>query len=373
MERRFEFARVKWTPLWLLVVFLLRINDSCAQAQMTPAGKPKLTKTLGSNIYSNIHCGLQDKDGNIWFGTSGEGVYRYDGKLFTQFTAKEGLKSNTVNCILQDRSGEIWIGTSEGLCRYKEGVITAVSIPQNYFSAIGNDNYYSSTSNSNTVWSVYQDRKGVIWVGAGAGVYCCDGKKFTRFLDNANVINKGNLRLKMIDCILEDKNGIIWLASGMPPGEEGICAFDGTNLVSFKPKKEGWFRTIIEDQDRNLLFATRIHGVLHYSVSSASPAIASFSEFPMPKDLLNNSLTTILKDRSGDIWMASDYGKDVGDTLGGAWCYRQNPGGGKKSFSKITTKEVFFMLEDREGYIWLGTRNTGLYRYDGKALTPFSE
>jgi hypothetical protein len=45
---------------------------------------------------------------------------------------------------------------------------------------------------------------------------------------------------------------IIWFASGMPPGEEGVCSYDGTNLVSFKPKKEGWFRKIREEQFQQL-------------------------------------------------------------------------------------------------------------------------
>ncbi len=101
--------------------------------------------------------------------------------------------------------------------------------------------------------------------------------------------------------------------------------------------------------------------------------MASFSGFPQPKALLNNSLTAILKDKAGNIWMAYDYGKFVGDTLGGVWCYKQSSEAGEKVFTKITAKEVSFMLEDRAGNIWLGTRNTGLYRYDGKTLANFSE
>jgi ligand-binding sensor domain-containing protein len=35
-----------------------------------------------------------------------------------------------------------------------------------------------------------QDSKGNIWFGTGDGVYCYDGKNFSRFLDNPDVINK---------------------------------------------------------------------------------------------------------------------------------------------------------------------------------------
>jgi Two component regulator propeller len=338
-----------------------------------PAGKLRLIKTLGSNQYSNINCGLQDSAGDLWFGTWGEGVYRYNGKLFTQFTTKEGLNSNAIHCILQDKMGNVWFGTSEGLCRYDGKTIVSVPIDGGFMSALSSDDYYNATSKKNTVWSLLQDRKGTIWVGRGDGVYCYDGKNFSRFLDNPGVVNNGHLQLRMVDCIFEDKHGIIWFASGCPPGEEGICRYDGKNVVSFKPKKEGWFRSIIEGADGNLLFATRIHGVLFCNLSAGGVSMASFSAFPQPPALLNNSLTAILKDRSGKIWMASDYGTFVGDTLGGVWCYKPSSGAGEKAFTKITAKEVFFMLEDRAGNIWFGTRNTGLYRYDGKVFTNFGE
>jgi ligand-binding sensor domain-containing protein len=362
-------------PLPSCFLFLLMpVGIYCnGQIKTSSNGTLKLRKTQGSNQYNSVYCGLQDKEGNIWLGTSGEGVYRYDGKLFTQFTVKDGLKSNSIFCIFQDRSGSLWFGTSEGLCRYDNGAIIPVTIPESFLSAVANDDFYTARSKRNTVWSMLQDKKGIVWIGTGSGVYNYDGKKFSRFLDNANVINKGNLQLKMIDCIFEDKNGMIWFASGMPPGEEGICRFDGTNLVNFKPQNEGWFRKIIEDNNGDLLLATRIHGVLSCNLSAGKLTTASFSPFPQPGELLNNSLATILKDRAGNIWIASDYGKQVGDTLGGVWCCKRSPVTGPRTFTKITANEVSFMLEDKAGNIWLGTRNTGLYRYDGKIIANFSE
>jgi ligand-binding sensor domain-containing protein len=48
-------------------------------------GQPKIIRTQGI-VSGNVHCNLQDKAGNIWFSTSGEGVYRYDGKSFVSFS-----------------------------------------------------------------------------------------------------------------------------------------------------------------------------------------------------------------------------------------------------------------------------------------------
>ena len=77
----------------------------------------KLTKTQGTTEHQNVHCSLQDNDDNLWFGTTGEGVYKYDGKEFTQFTEKDGLSNNFIWSILEDESGNIWFGTDDGVSR----------------------------------------------------------------------------------------------------------------------------------------------------------------------------------------------------------------------------------------------------------------
>ena len=59
--------------------------------------QPKLITTQGAGPANNVACSMQDKKGNLWFGTTGEGVYQYDGKSFTNFTTKDGLNSNMVN------------------------------------------------------------------------------------------------------------------------------------------------------------------------------------------------------------------------------------------------------------------------------------
>jgi ligand-binding sensor domain-containing protein len=57
----------------------------------------------------------------------------------------------------------------------------------------------------------------------------------------------------------------------------------------------------------------------------------------------------------------------------GVWQYND------KSFKNTTTKEglinnsVFSVLEDRSGNLWFGTRNGGVSRYDGKNFVSFSE
>lgn len=367
------------TPIYsLLVVFLFftscngqvktdlpitNINDP----QVITNGHPKLVKTQGSNEYSNVHCGLQDKVGNLWFGTTGEGVYRYDGQLFTQFTVKNGLSSNTVWSIAEDKNGNIWFGTDSGVCRYDGKTITGIPITVSN----GENIYPNNASNNNpstkyAVWSIMQDKTGKIWFGTSDGMFCYDGTFFTRFLDNDNIINKDGLQLKMVDCILEDKNGIIWFASGMSPGQEGICRFDGKSITSFKPYGNGWIFMILEEENGDLLFDTRQSGVCRYDGKN----ITNISE---KAGINNSSVWSILKDKTGNIWIGTELGSGELGEDGGLWRFDG------RNFTKFTTKDglchngVSCIIEDNAGNIWIGTRNNGLCRYDGKTFTNFTE
>ena len=337
-------------------------TSSVSEPKVMSTEQLKLVKTQGSTESDNVWCGLQDKAGNLWFGTTGEGVYRYNGKSFTQFTEKDGLNSNTVYSILEDKSGNIWIGTLDGICHFDGKTITQIPITGNLFTASSNNNYYSSQSKKSTVWSMLQDKSGKIWFGTGDGVYCYNGKSFSHFLQNDGVINKENLHLKMIDCMLEDKSGNIWFASGMPPGEEGICRYDGKSISSFKPNGDGWIRYIKEDKSGNLWFGGRIHGNFFYDGKK-------FTNFTVKIGIGN----PILVDKKGNIWFSGEEKQSTVVSVGGIWSYDG------KTFKNFNTSDgmskyfVWNMLEDRNGNIWIGTRNTGLYKYDGKSFTNFSD
>jgi ligand-binding sensor domain-containing protein len=326
-------------------------------------GQLKLKRTQRSNENQNIGCGIQDRNGNIWFGSIGEGVYKFDGKLFTQYTQKDGLSSNHVWSILEDRTGNIWFGTTEGICRYDGNRVTGVPITFYVRPVISNNSYYTEWSTKNTVWCIWQDKRGKMWFGTGDGVYCYDGFNFTRLLANDNVVNKDSLQLRLVASIVEYKENI-WFGSSMPPGYEGFCRYDGKTIESYRPKNQGWIRNVVESRNGNLLLATRSAGILSYDGKT-------FTDYMQPKELIKGSLSRILEDKSGNLWVASMYGNDIGDTLGGLW--RSNPPEDKNPFTKITSKDVYFMLEDKDGNVWFATGGMGLYRYDGKSTVCFSE
>lgn len=337
-------------------------SDKINEPKFIAIKQPGIVKTQGSNKFANIHCAMEDKAGNLWFGTTGEGVYRYDGKSFTQFTKNDGLGSNGVWSVLEDKSGNIWFGTTDGICRYDGKNISRMPIIGSFLPSFSNDDFYNEWSTKKTVWSMLQDKSGKIWFGTGEGVYCYNGTIFTRFLDNFNVINKEGLHLKMVDCMLEDQQGNIWFASGMPPGMEGICRYDGKSITSFKPNGDSWIRNIIEDKKGNIWFAGRNHGNFLFDGKS-------FSNFAAKTGIGN----VLLSDKYGNNWFGGQEKINNVESVGCVWRY---DGKAFKNFSLEDGMGKYFvhcMIEDSKGNIWFGARNTSLYRYDGKSFTDFSE
>ena len=62
-----------------------------------------------------------DSQGNIWMGTSGGGVLRYDGETFQSIRLGPSALENKVEAVLCDRRGQLWFGTRAGLVAYQPG------------------------------------------------------------------------------------------------------------------------------------------------------------------------------------------------------------------------------------------------------------
>ncbi len=348
-------------------------------------GQPKLIKNHFYSQYPDefffVQCGLQDRAGNMWFGCAGDGIYRYDGKTFLNFTKNDGLSHNDVLCCLEDKSGNIWFGTRNGLIQYQpSGNIPVRSDFSNWIIAANVVDAatrqavpYTYIPADNFVWSIFQDHRGTIWLGTNHGIYLHDPKKdrgpngplFTAFLDNDSLINAQHLHLKEITSINEDHDGNMYFASAFIKGE-GICRFDGRHLTNFKPDGLETFRTIVVRKNGTLLFLNTFHGVYAYDGKAFTNLTRKIG---MPTD----TLVSLMEDRAGILWLGANRDKIDHGGEGGVWRYDG------ESLRRLTVEDglshncVFCIVEDREGNIWFGTRNTGLCRYDGKTFMDFTD
>jgi ligand-binding sensor domain-containing protein len=325
--------------------------DSVSKSKTNAIGQLKIIKTQGTGPGANIGSGLQDKAGNLWFGSTGEGVYRYDGKSFTNFTVKDGLNNNYVWCVYEDKTGNLWLGTADGVCRYDGQKFTRVPI-----SGFNVSNFYlnqgGAPSVENAVWDILQDKTGHFWFGTTKGIYRYDGKTFTHFLHNDSVINNTSLQVNSIESILEDKTGDIWFGGR---GTEGLFRFDGKSLTSYTPDGKEWVRPILEDKAGNIWFGTRNHSVYRYEGKN-------FTNFA--DEELFGWVVSMAEDKDGNLWFSTERGiaKFDGKHI---TTFTAKDGLGNVDVSSITL--------DKSGNLWVGTRGMGLYRYDGKTFTNFSE
>ena len=62
-----------------------------------------------------------DHNGQVWAGTWGGGVSRFDGKSWTSYSTVEGLPGNHVFMLHEDSKKQLWIGTNKGLAQWQDG------------------------------------------------------------------------------------------------------------------------------------------------------------------------------------------------------------------------------------------------------------
>jgi ligand-binding sensor domain-containing protein len=361
--------KVQSPPLSLLLVVLfftscngqtntVQPNDAPVEQLTYTSKNTRLIKSQGTNEHQNIHCSLEDKHGHLWFGTSGEGVYRYDGKEFYQYTVKDGLSHNKIWCILEDTAGNIWFGTDDGISRYNGKTISKVP-----FTLSSSTGIFPTPvqPGQNEVWSMLQDKSGTIWFGTSHDLYCYNGKSFSRLLDNPHIINQQQLHLTWIQSMLEASDGSIWFGSG-PIDGEGVIRFDGKSITSSKPNGDTWIRKIIQDKSGILWFSGRHNGVSRYD----GHAYTAFTD-------KGDIGAALFMDQAGNIWFDGGEKVNTIESINGLWRYDGH------TFENFTTKDgmgkksVWNMLEDSHGNIWIGMRNCELYRYDGQTFEAFSQ
>ncbi len=103
-----------------------------------------------------INAILEDHLGNLWIGTNGVGVARFQDGRFEHVSPATGLPQDTVVALAEDREGSLWIGTDGGGVRqFRQGKFT------NYTRQNG--------LLSDFVTSVYADNEGAIWIGSASG------------------------------------------------------------------------------------------------------------------------------------------------------------------------------------------------------------
>jgi signal transduction histidine kinase/ligand-binding sensor domain-containing protein len=335
----------------------------------------------------NITSSLLDRSGNLWFGTWGGGISKFDGVSFTNFTTAHGLSNNLVHCLAEDVDGNIWIGTDGG----------GISIYDGY--SFTNKTTSEGLAND-VVYGITPDRNGNMWIAAGVGgASKFDGEGFTNFNQENGL--PGNSIIK----IAEDHNGFIWFGTGI----NGASRFDGKSFLHFTIEDglvDNAINCIAKDRSGNLWFGTKGGGVSKYKASADLKEKGTFTNFNTSDGLGHDDVWDIEEDLDGNLWFATEGGgvsKFDGkkftnyttaqglpinvvysistDGSGNIWF--GTAGGGVSLFKGpafnnftadlgLAKNRVYGILEDDNGNLWFGTDGGGVSKYDGKSFTNFN-
>ncbi|HXB58621.1 MAG TPA: two-component regulator propeller domain-containing protein [Candidatus Acidoferrales bacterium] len=169
--------------------------------------------TLGSGLYGlrnghEIHLttadGLasgdvlavcSDANGGIWFSAGSGFVYNFNGNSLARFGTANGLPESQVTVMIPSTSGGLWLGTRDGqILREEQGKFTNLEA-----AGIGH----------NPVLSLYEGEQGQLWIGtAGDGLICLPGG----FGMNWTRVN--GIPSDVVSGVVEDDEKNLWLATG---------------------------------------------------------------------------------------------------------------------------------------------------------------
>jgi ligand-binding sensor domain-containing protein len=206
------------------------------------------TSDSAEQISDYIRCILQDRDGNLWFGTTTDGVCRYDGRSLTYFNAAEQLGSDWVNAIVEDARGDLWFATRDGLVQYDGDRFTRYTTKDGLVD--------------DHLWCLMLDRSGILWCGTWQGVSRFDGRAFTTLPIPAADLSKYPYYQdpKKINAIVQDDDDNIWIATN----GGGAYRYDGSKLTNYSEKQglcSAFIGSMLVDRDGRLWFGTRFGGL----------------------------------------------------------------------------------------------------------------
>lgn len=320
-------------------------------------------------ISDNIMSVYQDSKNNYWFGSWKDGVYKFDGKNVTHFTAKKGLPSDRVEEIKEDKFGNIFINTSKGLCKYDGLMMQEIvaSSPQEVRWILKPDDlWFKSTVRGHIarydgkalhhlkiptcnigeaymtknptaispydIYWIYKDSRGNIWFGTGGvGTFRYNGVSFD-WINEDDVTELHDGPANGVRSIIEDSDGYFWFNS-----EYRYKVYDKSGLDI--PKTNG-------------KFYERIQSIGNLNGPNSFLLNANINEY-----------LAIAKDNNDHLWIAT--------YMHGVW---------KVDGKKVTHYAVrengkdillFYVYKDNHGTIWLGTHENGVWKLEGDGFERF--
>ena len=301
------------------------------------------SKTTGLGKITTGKDFAEDDDGGIWVTQSignikvrggpdrfkgGKGVLHFDGKVWRNYTVKDGLIHNRVYDVKADPRGGMWIATLRGLSHYKDGKWTSHIVDSVPVEGVRNGNIYDG----HKVYKIFYDREGTLWTTHGShrgrtitrrngGISSFNGTAWTHY--DAHV----GLPVNASRNIWQTENGDLWFGTHW----DDQTVIEAKGLMRYKDgmwlrltRKHGisgdFVSGLIEKDD----------GSFYLGVSSIIPSrarastisrISGTASYRPPTDRLSTISGKVIDQRDGQpvanmgIWVEYDDGEVHAGTM----------------------------------------------------------
>jgi len=306
---------------------------------------------------SQIRVIFEDEKSNLWIGTYGQGLYqKVTGQDdFINFSERPlvpaSLSNNKVYSIYQDKGGIIWVGTEAGANK--------IDFKKNQFSHFTEEPDNPKSLKGSYVWSFLKDKLGTLWVGTDRGLNKYDAKTGTFSCYKPEPNQSDTADENRVLAIYEDHSLDLWIGTQ----GSGLKKFDkirGTFIQKpvYKndernPNSLGHNRvtSILEDKNNNLWIGTQGGGL-----NRLNPNRDGFYRFKniqgVSGSLSHDHVTCLLFDRKGTLWIGTEEGLNRLNNNEETFTVYSHNAHQKNSLSY---NYIYSLIEDRRGFIWIGT------------------
>jgi signal transduction histidine kinase/ligand-binding sensor domain-containing protein/DNA-binding response OmpR family regulator len=307
-----------------------------------------IQETTSKRAISSI---TQDKNGFIWIGTNGAGLYRYDGVNYFgyQYNKKPGsVNSNFIYSTFIDSNNNLWVGTDDGLCLYNRDLDNFTKINIEDVITKGYDEPI-------TVKTIIQDNHGNLILGTyGFGLFKLNIKTLEASLIPSKILKKNNFLIKSS---VKNKQGIIYLGTSY-----GLLELDLNEKVK-QVYKDKFKREPLLDDIENLVIdkygyiwlGTTENGLIKIKPETDN---YQFENYFITKNkilsIIESSLDYIICGTENDGLLVVNH---KGQVLQKYLHSKYN------NFS-LKSNSVWSLYEDKEKRLWLGYFNKGLGVFD---------
>ena len=279
---------------------------------------------------------LFDRQGYLWIGTAGRGLYKLSAGRLDHFNTENGLSGDTVYSLFEDREGDMWVATSEGLDEFRD-------LPVIFFSS--RDGLSDDTAASDVT-----TRDGQILIGTSHALNILHGPHITS-------IKAGHgLPANDVDFLFRDSRNQVWVSGG----QEIFLYQDRhfTPVTGPTGRRIGEVVDMAEDLHHNLWASVQVIGPRMQEQTRPRLLLRLkgthvAEEFPTPE----NQTIFLAPNPRGGLW--------IGGYLHGLFWFH----GGR--FEPIQLRgfndNVFNLTPEPDGGLWIFTVNHAIFHYqDGR-------